>query len=102
MNLQDIETFCKDRSEFSYKTFGTKQERGPNGPLEHLRREVGEVMAEPKDRMEYADCFLLLLDAYNRAELGDLFDLINDANTKLEINKNRTWKKEGLIYQHVK
>lgn len=102
MELIDIETFCKNRSEFSYQTFGTKQERGPNGPLEHLRREVDEVMAEPKDRMEYADCFLLLLDAYNRAELGDLFDLINDANVKLEINKNRTWKKEGLIYQHVK
>lgn len=102
MELIDIKTFCKNRSEFSYKTFGTKQERGPNGPLEHLRREVDEVIAEPKDRTEYADCFLLLLDAYNRAELGDLFDLINDANIKLEINKNRTWKKEGLIYQHVK
>lgn len=102
MNLENIEKFCKDRSEFSYKTFGTKQERGPNGPLEHLRREVDEVIAEPKDRMEYADCFLLLLDAYNRAELGDLFNLINDANVKLEINKNRVWKKEGLIYQHVK
>ncbi len=102
MTIQDIEKFCEDRSEFSYKTFGTKEERGPDGPLEHLKQEVQEVILEPKDRMEYADCFLLLLDAYHRSELGDLFDLIEDAKTKLKINKNRTWKKNGLVYNHIK
>lgn len=102
MNLENIEKFCKDRSEFSYKTFGTKEERGPQGPLEHLLQEVNEVIAEPTDRMEYADCFLLLVDAYNRAGLGDLLELIKDANDKLEINKNRKLKKNGLVFNHIK
>lgn len=101
MQINDIKKFCDDRKKFSQKAFGSYTERGPDGPLTHLLDEVKEVLAEPKDKTEYADCFLLLVDAYDRAGLGDLFDLINQAKIKLEINKNRKWEKRGNIFKHV-
>lgn len=101
MRIKDIKEFCKNIKEFSLKNFGSYAERGPDGPLTHLVDEVQEVLSCPKDRMEYADCFLLLVDAYDRAGLGDLIDLINDSKTKLEINKTRKWEKKGNIFKHI-
>ncbi len=70
--------------------------------LKHLRHEVGELIAAPYDRMEYADCFMLLVDAYRRAG-GNADDLIQASYEKLEICKKRKWGKpdaEGVI-RHV-
>lgn len=67
--------------------------------LLHLKKEVEEVIAEPDDRMEYADCFMLLLDAARKAGISP-DDLIKVSYEKLEICKKRKWKapdKDGVI-----
>ena len=60
------------------------------GKLAHLAREVEEVIANPHDIMEYADCFLLLIDA---ARLRGIkaSAIVAHAVDKLEINKRRKW-----------
>jgi len=77
-----------DSKEWSNNTFG--EGRHPNGPLKHLAKEVEETLAMPYDRMEYADMFLLLLDAWRNAG-NPIEDLITVAQDKLNINKQRTW-----------
>ena len=62
----------------------------PDGKLAHLKKEVAELIENPYDRMEYADCFILLLDAYRKAG-GSADDLVCAAFQKLEINKQRVW-----------
>lgn len=75
---------------WSFDAFGPPSHRGPIGPLRHLLKEVVEALAAPRDISEYADCFLLVLDAADRAgfTLGDLLDA---ANSKLAINEQRKW-----------
>ena len=97
-----IDQFITDRNHFSSNAFGTPAERDCIGPLRHLQEEVVELIENPDDHMEWADCFLLLLDAAWRKghSVEDLFDF---ARQKLEINKKRTWaKKANGVYNHVK
>lgn len=96
---KNLEQLFKEHAEFSDKAFG--KNRGPLGPLNHLKQEVLEVIAEPKNHSEYADCLLLLVDAF-RSIGGDHQALINAAFDKLEINKNRTWSKPDVngVYNH--
>ncbi len=103
IDLQKLEKFIKKRNKFSSKQFGTKKERGCLGPLHHLKKEVQELIDNPDDEMEWADNFLLLLDAAWRKG-HSLQDLINFADKKLDININRKWgepDKDG-VYQHIK
>jgi hypothetical protein len=53
--------------------------------------------------MEWADCMLLLLDAGWRHG-HSLQDLLDFADTKLDINANRKWGKPDKdgVYKHVK
>lgn len=92
-----------DHARWSQSTFGSDEERGPLGPLDHLKKEAEEakvawimnhdiggdrgIVAE-----EFADCFLLVLDAARRAGIKSL-DLIRAAGEKLEVNKARQWSK---------
>ncbi len=78
------------QSEWSQKTFGTDQERGPIGALKHLEREAKEAWENPSDIVEYADCLLLILDASRRAGFA-LEALVDAACAKHEVNKGRTW-----------
>lgn len=80
----------RDQSQWSQATFGTDLERGPLGALRHLEREAVEAQGAPTDVEEYADCFLLILDAARRAGISPL-QLIEAAQQKLEINKRREW-----------
>jgi hypothetical protein len=100
-NLEKLNTFLKERREFSYKTFGSKEERGCEGPLTHLKKEIQELLDNPNDPMEWADCFLLLTDAADRK--GHSFeDLVDFARKKLEINKARNWQPQtDGTYRHV-
>lgn len=79
-----------DQSEWSQATFGSDQERGPLGALRHLEREAREVQADPGNAEEYADCFLLILDAARRAGLSPL-ELIRASSQKMDINRARKW-----------
>lgn len=102
--MSDLQKLYQEFSDWSQKTFQSDSERGPTGPINHLKKEIEELAANPTDRMEYADCFLLLVDAYRRAGLGDISSLIKDVRAKFEICKERKWgeiNKDGF-YQHIK
>lgn len=86
--------FWNSHSEWSNQVFGSITERGPMGLLKHLRKEVEEVIDNPGDLMEYADCMTLVMDATRRA--GFTFDQLVEAMfAKLEINRAREWPKAG-------
>jgi hypothetical protein len=85
--------------------WASKQFKGQpvSGKFSHLRKEIDELEAEQQDIMEYADCYMLLMDiASNNGIL--LSDIHAAAERKLEINKKRNWgkqNKDGSIC-HVK
>ena len=56
-----------------------------------------------KTDMEFADCFMLLLDAASHSYI-DAEQLIGLSYKKLEINKNRRWGEpdENGVVEHVK
>ncbi len=96
-----IRKFIKERNAFSSLAFGSPKVRNCLGPLHHLQEEVKELIDNPGDDMEWADCFLLLLDAAWRQghSVEDLFDF---AIKKLAINKKRKWKlNENGVYNHI-
>jgi hypothetical protein len=101
-DLEKFNRFIKERDEFSFSTFGKPEVRGPIYPLRHLQVEVQELMDNPDDPMEWADCFLLLLDAARRKGYS-VDDLVDFGLQKLEINRNRTWEKQSNgVYFHKK
>jgi len=95
--------FWDRQSLWSQQIFGLDSERGPQGPIFHLEREIKEVI-EAMDlhygtmesieefQMELVDCFFLITDAARRSGLtySQFMDL---AFKKLEINKSRKWGK---------
>lgn len=91
-----------DHARWSQATFGDDFDKGPEGPIQHLIEEAHELLENPQDRHEAADCFILLLDSYRRAG-GNIYDLILAAEEKLEICKNRKWAKpdEKGISRHI-
>lgn len=93
---QDLQN---DIGAFTDKTFGKST---PQAKLHHLAEEVQELLAEPEDHMEWADCFILLLDAANKAGLS-MDDVYEAIEAKMEINKSRTWGEpdENGVVKHV-
>jgi hypothetical protein len=96
----------REAYEWSRATFGAVE---PQGPLNHLRREIDETIAAYEEGgadaalAEFADCYLLLNDALSRAGLT-VADLFGAARRKLEINKRREWgavNAEGFA-EHVR
>lgn len=84
---------------FTDETFGGST---VESKMAHLREEIQEVIDAPEDKMEWADCMILLLDAARRAGLSmdDLHQAIED---KLAINMKRKWgapDKDGVV-RHV-
>lgn len=101
-NVEKFNDFVRQRDEFSFSTFGPPAERGCIYPLKHLQREVQELLDNPNDPMEWADCFLLLLDAARRKGYS-VEQLTEFAIQKLAINKTRKWEKqEDGVFLHVK
>src|SRR5699024_1489712 len=96
-----IQRLQDEQGRWSDATFGANH--GPHGCIAHLAKEVREVAAEPYSRMEYADCLMLLLDAYRRAG-GSADDLVAAAFEKLEINKRREWGEpdENGVVEHIR
>ncbi len=88
----DITGLWLDHARWSQEQFGADSDRGPLGPIRHLKKEAKELEASPHDLLEYADAFLLVLDASRRAGF-DLEELVTAAREKLKINKARTWPK---------
>lgn len=55
--------------------------------VHHLRKEVEELLANPSDPSEIADCFILLAGL---AEIAGV-DLLKVGLEKMKINEGRTW-----------
>lgn len=84
----DIQRFQFEHGRWSDETFGAQ--RGPEGKLAHLLKEVKELIDAPLDRSEYADCLTLLLDAGRKAGyMAD--DIVDEAWDKLQKNRHRNW-----------
>lgn len=100
---EERERFWCERAEWSEATFGPRHERGPIGPLMHLKKEIDEVLANPGDITEYVDCIFLIEDAAYRAGFS-YYELMEALFEKLEINKKRKWgpRSEDGVVEHVK
>lgn len=109
--MKTLETLFKEHQEFSTKQF---PDSTYESSLRGLEREIKEVESARADYyvidgsenrkklgIEYVDCFMYLLDSmarvgFNADELNELFE------EKLQINKNREWKKnKDNSYSHV-
>lgn len=97
--------------EWSNRTFGNEESRGPVGPLKHLAKEVlGELLGfnrklvdsflesmavsheSAKSKEEMADVLILLCDAARRA--GHTWDeLVAAGHEKMAVNRTRTYPK---------
>ena len=87
---------------WSDKTFGDPTVRNEMGALHHLKMEIDELIANPADESEWADCMLLLLDAARRRGYSpdQIFQFCYD---KLQVNKKRTWtQSDNGVYLHDK
>lgn len=96
-----IQQLQDDIAIWSDATFGAG--RPAEIPLHHLAKEIVELIAAPDDRMEYADCLILLLDAY-RMSGGSADDLIEACYEKHEINRKRSWgtPDENGVVEHLR
>jgi NTP pyrophosphatase (non-canonical NTP hydrolase) len=121
--MEDLQNLMNFISEWSDGTFG-KSQRNP-AIIHHLKKEVEELIEAlektngfacdnsvgvgefgrqlDKTKMEYADCFMLLLDS--AAHFGITADkLIAITYQKLQINKQRSWGKpdKNGVVEHIK
>lgn len=97
-----LNTLISKQKKFSNKTFGNPQKCNFKIPLLHLKEEIDEVLSNPDDKIEWADCLLLFLDAVQRKGFS-IENIIDISHKKLKINKKRVWKKDSNgLYKHVK
>lgn len=85
-----LEQLVIQHAAWSQATFGTDKVRGPEGPIEHLIEEIHELQLHPRSLREYADVFLLLLDALRRSQYT-IMQLIYVSEEKLKENQAREW-----------
>lgn len=86
---------------FSEGAFGKRSGIQASGPLNHLKRELDELLevlgnGGENEEEEWADCLLLLLDAW-RIRYGNwtsYYKFLDMAENKLNIIKERNWNKE--------
>lgn len=120
-NRNELQKLMDDISEWSDNTFGLDQ-RNP-AIAYHLKKEIDELIWAIKAHqngnkpsvsvkgdmlvervfLEYADCFMLLLDSATHLGLS-ANDLIAYSRIKLEINKARKWgvPDENGVVEHIK
>jgi Protein of unknown function (DUF550) len=100
MKIKDIQTLQYEQGRWAQGNFPTQT---VVSKIKHLRREVDELLANPHDRSEMADCFLLLLDIASRQNMT-VAQLVEIAAQKLEINRRRQWGRpdaEGVC-EHIR
>lgn len=90
--FDQLRKLADEQAKWSQETFGSDETRGPVAALKHLALEVQEALEQPDDASEYADCFLLIIDASRRAGIS-ISELLQHASDKLEVCKQRDWPK---------
>jgi hypothetical protein len=88
MNNFNFEKFLTRRQQFSEKTFGPNF--NPLGIVDHIKKELNEIVADPNDLVEWIDIILLALDGAARAGYSPE-QIINALDYKLTKNENRKW-----------
>ena len=102
--------FWDQQQEWSQEQFGSDNDRGPKGPLLHLKKEIHECLDElpkalneitglpqkgnalPKLHAEIVDMQFLIFDAARRSGMS-YEQLIVGCYNKLMVNENREWQK---------
>ena len=105
--MKDLQKLMDDIREWSDATFG-KNRVTPQ--LHHLIKEIPEAIEAVKEVenttlrgiFEFADCFMLLLDAANHYGMT-ADDLIRFTKFKLDVNKQRKWGNpdENGVVEHI-
>jgi hypothetical protein len=84
----DLISHLTRQKDFSFETFGP----GPRtqGVIDHIRKELKEIEANPKDLKEWVDVILLALDGAWRAGYDpvQIAAMIDEIQTR---NENRKW-----------
>lgn len=91
-----------DQREWSLKTFGpgTRTE----GIVEHIRKELEEILKKPYDPLEWIDVLILALDGYWRHGHPPSM-IMRHLREKQEINFKREWPKDrgqGEPIEHIR
>ena len=76
--------------DWSTRTFGPPTVRGPLGPLDHIRKELDEIEADPHDVGEWVDVIILAFDGAWRAG-HEPIDILRAVHAKQARNELRTW-----------
>lgn len=91
-NKFDLVAHLERQREFSRQTFGPGVRT--NGVLDHIRKELGEIEADPKDIAEWVDVVILAFDGAWRAgwEPQAIVDAIAAKQAKNEARKWPDWR----------
>jgi hypothetical protein len=89
-----IEQWLYEHSAWSVKVNGPFNEnnRRTVGIVNHIRKELQEILSDPLDREEWIDVIILGLDGYLRHG-GQICQVLSDLQSKLAKNKGRKWPK---------
>ena len=109
--MNELQQLINDIGQWSESTFS---HQNSISKLYHLQKEVAELIhaieyapSEPDKNsevnLEFADCFILLLDAARKEGLSATI-ILNAIAEKMEINKARKWGKpdENGVMEHIR
>ena len=109
--MNELQKMINEIGQWSELTFSHQNSRSK---LHHLQKEVAELIhaigqesSEPNKKnevnLEFADCFILLLDAARKEGLSATI-ILNAIIEKMEINKARKWGNpdENGVMEHIR
>lgn len=90
--MMDLSGYLKRQEEWSGRTFG----HGTRtiGIIQHIRKELEEILQNPHDLEEWIDVVILALDGYWRHG-GDPKHIMFHLQAKQQINFSRHWPPPG-------
>lgn len=82
-------SFFNDKADWSRETFGPGDRY--SGVIEHIRRELKEIEANPSDLTEWVDVIFLAMDGAWRSAGADGEAIVRKMLEKHKINRERRW-----------
>ena len=86
----DLAKFTDEKFEWSLSTFG--REVTTEGVVNHIRKELVEILDDPSDLEEWVDVIFLALDGASRAGYSGA-DVVGAVLKKYDKNIRRRWEK---------